>query len=144
MEDSADALEKSAIECFSNAVVLRGVMGGKATFGAFLLKKLGELVAGEFTATVRAECLDLHPMLSVCPGCKGLVSFEGLVLSAQDVDDSVASGVVCECDVVAAATQAVDWRGAPQVGVDFVTEVFGKRSFALLENDFASHLCVFA
>ena len=82
-------------------------------------------------------------MLGLCPGCESFVGVECLVLGAQNIGDSVLSGIVHNSDVVAATTQAVDWRGAPQVGVNLITEMFGNWSLALLENDLASHFCIF-
>jgi hypothetical protein len=52
MEDRVDMFHKSPVEGFGNAVVLGCVVGGEVTHGAFLLKELGEFVAGELTATI--------------------------------------------------------------------------------------------
>ena len=79
---SASALKKMAVQGFSYAVVLRCIMGGEAALSAFLLKEFGEVVAGEFTATIGMKSFDFCPMLSLCPGCEGLVGIEGLILGA--------------------------------------------------------------
>ena len=48
-------------EGFSYAIVLRCIMGGEAALSAFLLKEFGEVVAGEFTATIRMKSFDFAP-----------------------------------------------------------------------------------
>ena len=79
---SASALKKTVVQGFSYAVVLRCIVGGEVALSAFLLKEFGEVVAGEFTTTIRMKSFDFCPMLSLCPGCEGLVGIEGLVLGA--------------------------------------------------------------
>jgi hypothetical protein len=96
VEHGTDAFKNASIERFCNTVVLRGVVGGKSTLSAFLLKELSELVAGVLTATIRAKGFDFDTMLSLSPSCKGFVSVESFVFSAKDVDTSVTSGIICK------------------------------------------------
>lgn len=119
-------------------------MGGEVTFSAFLLEEFGKFVAGVFTTTVGAKSLDLNSVLSECPSCKDLVRLESFILGAQDVNDCVSGGIVCKSDVIATSTKRIDQGWSPEVSVNLITKTFGRQSLSLLENDFASHLCVFA
>lgn len=144
VKDCANSFKESAVEGFGYAIMLRGVMGGKAMFGAFLLEELCEFMASVFSAAVRTKSLDFNSMLCLCPSCKGFVSVESFVLGAKDIGDCITCGIVCESDVISAPTKAIDWGWSLEVGVYLITKTFCRRGLALFEDDFASHFGIFA
>ena len=113
VQDSADALEKTAVKRLCDAVMLWGVMCSEALLGAFLPKVFSEFMAGELTAMIRAKRFDFRAVLSACPSSEGLVCGEGLVFSAKDVSTRIARGVVCERDVIASASKTGNGGWSP-------------------------------
>ena len=73
MEHGANSLEKSAVQRLRNSVVLAGVVGGEASFGALRFQKIGEVAAGVLSTAVRPGAFDVYSMLSLRPGRKSFV-----------------------------------------------------------------------
>ena len=84
MEYGANLLEKSAVQRLRNSVVLRGVMGGEAAFGALRIQKRCEVAAGVLSTAVGPKTLDVRSALSLPsrPGRKCLVGLESFIFSA--------------------------------------------------------------
>jgi hypothetical protein len=97
-------------------------MYGEVVLSALQLQKGSKVVASVLATMIRVKLFDVHPMLGACPCCKQFVSIEGLILGVKQVELSKVGVIVSERDVVFAATQTRDKRGAPNVEVYLVTK----------------------
>jgi hypothetical protein len=105
-----DSLQELAVKRFGDAVVLRGVMGGKAALCTLFPQELCEGAASVFTAVVRSEGFDFDSMLSLSPSCEIVISVEHFIFGAQDVDAHVVRVIVGEGGIVALASKTGNGR----------------------------------
>jgi hypothetical protein len=89
--------------------MLRSISHCKMVLGPLLSKISSEFITGKLTATIRMQAFNVHTMLSLCPGCKVLISFESLVLGAKYIKFHVTSAVIHEGNIVASAAKTVSW-----------------------------------
>jgi hypothetical protein len=75
--------------------------------GPLLSKISSKFITGELTTTIGMQTFDVHTMLSLCPGCKVLISFKSLILGAKYIKFRVTSAVICEGNIVASATKTI-------------------------------------
>jgi hypothetical protein len=104
VEYCTHALKKSAIERLGYAVMLWRVVGSKTSLSALASKEVGEVAAGIFTAAIGSKSLDVRAVLSLRPGRERLVSFKRFVLSPEGFESSVTRIVVCEGNIIFAAS----------------------------------------
>jgi hypothetical protein len=107
------AFHKMTIKGFSNTIMLRGVMGSKATFSALLGKKFGKSIPSVFPSMIRSKVFDCCTMLSLGPGCIRFVSIKCLILRLERGKLCKAGKVISKCNIVAPSAQTEDRRGAP-------------------------------
>jgi hypothetical protein len=87
--------------------MLRSISRHKTVLGPFLSKISSEFITGKLTTAIGMQAFDVHTMLSLCPGCKVLISFESLVLGVKYIEFHVTSAVIHEGNIVASATETV-------------------------------------
>ncbi|KAI0266918.1 hypothetical protein BGY98DRAFT_938914 [Russula aff. rugulosa BPL654] len=112
-KEGTDALHQPAVERLCDAVMLRSVVGGEATFSALLLKEFGEGVAGIFAAPIRSQAFDLDPLLSEHPSRIGFISVKSFILGPENGELGKARVIVGKRSIIAPSAQTRDRRGAP-------------------------------
>src|SRR5580658_1179111 len=139
-KESTDALHQPAVERLCDAVMLRSVVGGEATFSALLLKEFAEGVAGIFAASIRSQTFDLDPFLSEHPSRIGFISVKSFILGPENGELGKARVIVGKRNIVPPSAQTWDRRGAPEIRVHFFTKFSSEWCLALLPDVLARSL----
>jgi hypothetical protein len=73
-------------------------------------------------------------ILGACPRLKGAVHVESIALVRKEEGDSVAGGIICECDKETAPSVRGHRGRSPDIGMDLITKMRGLLADVDLQN----------
>ena len=96
---------------------------GKVTFGGLLLRISSKLINCKLTAVIRTESFNARVVLSLSTRGKFPADLKSFVFRPKCLKHSVSSVIISESHIIPTSSQAKSGGKAPNVGMDFFTDL---------------------